>query len=63
MDGGEDRHAVVGARDRGLIRYLMDASEEALVAGVYSGDFMETALDGEDGDSWGGESEGKGFSV
>lgn len=63
IDGGEDRHAVVGARDRGFIRDLMDAGEEELVAGGYSGDFMETALDGDGGDSWGGESEGNGFAV
>lgn len=59
MYGGEDRRAVVGARDHGVVGDLAEAaSDEALMAGGYSGCFMETVLDGEGGDSWGCESQG-----
>lgn len=59
MDGGEDRHAVVRARDNGVIRDVAETSgDEALVAGGYPGDVMEMVLEGKGGNGWGRESEG-----
>lgn len=53
MNGGEDSRAVVGAREHGVVGDVAEAaSDEALMAGGYSGCFMETLLDGKGRDSW-----------